>query len=94
MSDYELLRIETSHMTDRDLLLEILHNQRLQNGTVAALKGDFYGDTARGIEGVKPKVEQHDADITRVRTIARAYAWLLGTIGVGNLLAWIRVFGA
>ena len=93
MSEISNLRAEFHEVNDRDILLELLLGQRVQNGAIAAIKGDFYGDTDRKIAGVKPKVEAHDLDINRARTTLKTLAFVVGLLGVGNLWAWLTVLG-
>ena len=91
MSDLTTVRAEFFQVNDREILLELLVGQRTQNGAIAAIKGDFYGDPDRKIDGVKQKVEAHELQIERARTSARTLIAVVGILGAGNLWAWITV---
>lgn len=91
MADADLLRAEVAHMSDREILLLLLDGQRTQNGAIAALHGDYYGDPERKITGTKGKVEAHELAIDRGRTTIRTVLAVLGLLGVGNIVAVLTV---
>ena len=91
MTDINILRAEVAHMTDRDLLLEIIKGQRLQNGAIAKHAGDLYGDPERGIKGVRPLVDAHEIAIDRTRVRFQTVVGLVLFIGAGNLIALLTL---
>ena len=93
MTDLDRLRVEKEPVSDRDLLLELLHGQRIQNGELARIKTDYYGNLDRDIKGTKPIVAEHDRDIAKAKTYVKAYGALLGIFGVGTVWAWVRIVG-
>ena len=84
-------RFEVADMSDRQILLELLKGQRDQNGAIAAIKSDFYGDEARKIIGVKPQVAENTLTIDRFRTTVRTVGWLVGFFGLGNIAVWWKI---
>ena len=93
MTDLHILRTEWAQVSDRDLLLEILDGQRQQNGAIAEIKADYYGDINRKIRGTKAMVISHETDINRARTTVRTLIGFLGAVGIGNIWAWVTVLG-
>ena len=84
-------RFEIVDMTDRQILLELLAGQREQNGAIAALKADMWGDQTRDVRGIKPQVTAHELAIDRFRTTLRTVGWLAGFFGLGNLALWAKI---
>jgi len=91
--DFAALEAENRHLSDRDLMIRNLQRTnealtliRAQNGAVARISADLYGDTAHAIMGVKPMVREHDQAIDRARTTMRTVLTIVGIIGVGNLI--------
>ena len=92
-TDLAALEAEHRGMSDRDLMLKTLALIRAQNGKLAQHDDDLYGNTARGIRGAKPLAEAHEIAIDRGRTTIRTVVWLLGVIGVGNIVAVLTFLG-
>ena len=92
MADIETLRVEVSHMSDRDLLLTILHGQQIQNGTLGDHHDDLYGNPGRQIRGIKPTVESHDKAISAARTSFRTVLTLIGVVGTSNVVALLLLW--
>jgi hypothetical protein len=91
MTDIDLLRTEVAHMSDRDILLEILAGQRTQNGAIAKHHDDLYGAESRNLKGVRPLVDAHELFIDRLRTRLQTLMGLIVVIGVGNLVALLTL---
>ena len=78
-------------MTDAklDRIIDLLETQ---NGQVAELMTDYYGDTSRNIEGTKPQVDSNTKNIAEARTAGKVVAWLLGILGSAGFVALLRSF--
>jgi hypothetical protein len=87
----DIIRAEVEHLSDRDLLLEIIKGQRIQNGTLARHDDDLYGNIARGIRGAKPMAEAHEVAIDRTRVRFQTVIALVLFVGVGNLVALLTL---
>ena len=70
---------------------EIIGLIKTQNGDVAGLMADYYGDSERSIKGTKPQVDENTLTIDRGRTSIKTLMWAGGLIGVGNIAAWVSV---
>jgi len=84
--------VETRDMSDRALLLTMYHLQVEQNGNVARLIGDMYGDSGHSIDGLKPLIIKHDKWISKASTILTAIGVVAGSLGVvevTRLIQWL-----
>ena len=84
--------VETKDMSDRALLLRMYHLQVEQNGNVARLIGDMYGDPLHSIFGIKPLIQKHERWISRSSTILTAIGVVAGSLGVvevTRLIQWL-----
>ncbi len=75
-----------------DKLDRIIDLLVVQNGQVAELMTDYYGDTDRNIEGTKPQVDAVVEDVARVKTVVKAFGWLLSLPATAGLVALFRSF--
>lgn len=96
--DFAALEAENHLLSDRDLMLRTLQRTnealvliRKQNGAVAEVKAEVYGDSTRSLKGLKPLVHEHDDAIKTARTTVRAVLGVVGVLGVGNLVALISL---
>ena len=78
-------------MTDDAWKVEVLAQLRRVNGTVADHNDDLYGNPDRQVRGIKPQVAAHELAIDRSRVRFQTILAILGMLGVGNIVAWLRV---
>lgn len=88
----ELIRAEVEAMSDRELLLEIIKGQRVQNGTLARHDDDLYGNLARGIRGAKPLAEAHEVALDRQKAGTKALLGLVGVVGLANIITVMTIW--
>ncbi len=64
----------------------------VQNGQVAELMTDYYGDTDRNIVGTKPQVDAVVKDVSRAKTVLKVVGGLLGVLSSAGFVALLRSF--
>ncbi len=85
-------RIRVEDMEDRDILLELLATNREQNGTVAKIMSDYYGDAERSVVGTKPQAEANTKAIAEARTVWKTIVGGVSLVGVGTVAALLKAF--
>jgi hypothetical protein len=75
----------TSAQRDALIFVEV----RKINGRLSKVYEDWFGDPAAGDGGYKRVVVDNQLFIANLRSGTRAFKWLVGAIGVGNLAAWV-----
>jgi len=81
----EGMRSLTSAQRDMMIYAEV----RKINGRVEKLYTDWYGDPAVGDGGYKKIVIADQTFIANLRSGTHAVRWLVGAVGIGNLVAWV-----
>lgn len=94
MDNYSRETVETSGMTDRQLLVDMSHSIAEIAGHVQEINGGFqdhddeiYGNPEKQIVGIKPQQVENTAYITSQRTVFKTLAVVFGVVASGEAVA-------
>ena len=89
--DVTAVQLEYAGRPDRDILLELVLGQRVQNGTLIRLVTDVYGDDERGIVGLTKQSIENTEFRKNIKAVFITLSAFVSLIGIANLIAILTI---